>query len=137
GLLYETPTQQAERKLKAMAAAARNRDATAMFQHVSDDLRAYYRDKATLRTQAEQALQSGEVEGIGVWGLDDARFPPAAQGERAKGTIAFRLKVRGANLPNEVLLRCTATFVKDADGQWRLFDFELQNFQTGERLPMP
>jgi hypothetical protein len=137
GLIYKTPTQQVVGKLKAMAAAVSSRNAPGVLEHVSEDFGYGYRTKATLRGLIEGAMQGDEIQELKVWDFENAQFPPAAPGEKEKGSIAFKFKAIGPTIATEPFWHCTASFIKDPDGQWRLFGFQVFPFQSKDEYPLP
>jgi hypothetical protein len=134
--LKETDREQIRRKVEEMAAAVSERNVERIFANVSEQFHLNGSGRAAFRQLAERALSRGEVTDVTVW---DFAFPedfrtkvrrtgtagaPEADGAR----VSFMVKPQGPRL-GAPFFRCDATFVRDPNGQWRLFTFQL--FQPG------
>ena len=134
--LVETDREQIERKVKEMSAGVRERNVDRIFANVSEQFRLNNQNRAAFRAFAEQALRRGQVTEVKTWGPqfpDDFRTkvrPTGATGppELDAARVTFMVKPEGPGL-GAPFFRCDATFVRDPDGQWRLFTFQL--FQPG------
>ena len=67
--------------------------------------------------RAEQVLGSGELTDLLVWEFANAQV------KETTATIDFKVKVFSSH--GEAYLRCTATFVLDSDGEWRLGSYQV------------
>jgi hypothetical protein len=140
----ETDHEQVIRKLQEMAAGVKQRNADAILTHVSDRFQLGSMGKPELRGYVEQALQHGWVDDLAVW---DIMFPPSELGPSATSNVApgkllfvqFRAKPTGAMTGATAYYLCRAHFIRDADGQWRLHDFQVFNpfVDTDKPLPLP
>lgn len=127
--------QQIQEAIEAMAAAYTRNDVEAAFQPISNDFRQGDATKAVLRAAADRVRHSGEVTGIKVWGFHDAQVTPARDGQPATAVIRFSVKPVGGEGETQQFWNCEATFVKEADGQWRLRSFKV--FLPGRTDPYP
>jgi ketosteroid isomerase-like protein len=133
----ETPGEQIERKTKEMAAAVKRKDMEAIFQHVSEEFKFGPFDKTAMRAYARQVTGNDELTDVEVWNFEPAKINPAKAGEKATATISFSMKPKGNNIPDGTMFRVVATFVQDADGQWRMQTFILYRFQSNEPFQIP
>jgi hypothetical protein len=120
----ETDREQIVRKLETMAAAVKAKDASAIFQHVSDDFRSPGgKNKKDFQAFAESTIKSRTVTEVKVWGF---RFDGDPSRERKTCIVNFQVKVTG-NFGNvgELGYPCEATFDFDARHGWRLKGFRL------------
>jgi hypothetical protein len=133
-LMVETGREQIGRKLQAMSAAVRARDADGILTHVSESFQyeqsGRITDKVAFRRAVESAFDHRDV--------DEVRISGAAMGEKA-GKVTFMVKPVGGRVREVTLVFfCEATFVKDPDGQWRLGGFILCNpVDHKERILIP
>ena len=134
--LVETDREQIVRKVNEMSAGVRERSVDRIFANVSEQFHLNGSGRAAFRQFAERALRTGEVTDITIW---DFAFPEgfrtkvrrvgtAGAPERDGARVSFMVKPQGPRL-GAPFFRCDATFVRDPDGQWRLFTFQL--FQPG------
>ncbi len=112
--LVETNREQIERKLQEMARAVRARDADRIFSHISESFDANGRNKAAFREYVVSNFRV--VDELVVWEIS---FPDDS------GKVQFNAKPRGSAIPGEAFVLVRGTFVRDADGQWRLQTFTL------------
>jgi hypothetical protein len=125
----ESVAEQIQRKTEAMAQAVAARDLDGILEHVSDQFETDRHDKASLRARAERALADGDLTRLEVWNFANAQV------EDATARIDFIVKVYTSQ--GEVPYNCTATFVKDPDGQWRLRGFQLFSlFDRRHQVPI-
>jgi ketosteroid isomerase-like protein len=119
-LLVETRREQIGRKLKEMSAAVQARDVDRIFRHISEDFRLEQRgtsmDKAAFRRAVDTVFRNRVVDRVHIWDI--------AIGARA-GDVVFRVKPTGQRIPDHPGFVCRATFVQDADGQWRMAGFQV------------
>src|SRR5262249_27863719 len=118
--LIVTDSEQIRMNLEAMERGVNNHDTEAIFKHVASDFHLGGLDKAGLRQLADEVLHNGELERIRMWDYDRAEIAPSG----ASGTITFMVKPKGPRNPQDMFYRCKATFVREADGKWRLKGFE-------------
>ena len=134
--LVETDREQIVRKVEEMSAGVRERNVERIFANVSEQFRLNNQNRATFRAFAEQAIRRGQVTEVKAWDFqfpDDFRTKVRRTGttgpqELDAARVAFTVKPEGPGL-GAPFFRCEATFVRDPDGQWRLFTFQL--FQPG------
>ena len=134
--LVETDREQILRKVEEMSAGVRERSVDRIFANVSEQFHLNGSGRAAFRQLADRALRTGEVTDVTVW---DFAFPEdfrtrvrrtgtAGAPEQDGARVSFMVKPQGPRL-GAPFFRCDATFVRDPDGQWRLFTFQL--FQPG------
>jgi len=134
--LKETDREQIERKVQEMSAAVSERNVDRIFANVSEQFRLNNQNRAAFRGFADQAIRRGQVTEVKAWELrfpDDFRTKvrrtgPTVPPELDAARVSFMVKPEGPGL-GAPFFRCDATFVRDPDGQWRLFTFQL--FQPG------
>ena len=134
--LVETDREQIVRKIEEMSAGVRERNVDHVFAHVSEQFRLNNSNRAAFRAFAEQAIRTGQVTEVEAWAPEfpeDFRTKVRRTGttgpqELDAARVTFMVKPHGPNLGTP-FFRCDATFVRDPDGQWRLFAFQL--FQPG------
>jgi hypothetical protein len=120
-LAVETDHERMVRSVREMAASAKHKDASGLFEHISDEFEHNGMSKADLINLAKNAIQNGDVREVVVW---DFERGPVSRANRS-GTVIFLIKVKSAWTPDELFLRCNAHFVLESDGKWRLKRFEL------------
>jgi hypothetical protein len=120
-LAVETDHEQMVRSVREMAASARNKDASGLFDHISDEFRHEGMTKSDLITLAKNAIEHGDVREVVVW---DFERGPVSRADRS-GTVIFLIKIKSPWTRDELFLRCKAHFVLESDGKWRLKGFEL------------
>jgi hypothetical protein len=134
--LVETDREQIVRKVEEMSAGVRDRNVDRIFANVSEQFRLNNSDRAAFRQFAERAIRAGDVTDVTVWEFqvpEDFRTKVRRTGttgpqELDAARVSFMVKPQGPRL-GAPFFRCDATFVREADGQWRLFAFQL--FQPG------
>jgi hypothetical protein len=131
--LIVTDNEQIQMNLQAMARGVSARDTEAIFKHVAQDFRIAGTDKAGLKALADRVLHDGELTEVVMWDFDRAEITPS--GSSAK--ITFMVKPKGNRNPQDTFWRCNATFVREADGKWRLKDFELRDPVNNQSLTIP
>jgi hypothetical protein len=128
--LVETDREQIQRKTQEMAANVRLRNVAAIFDHISDDFRFGSHTKDDFRRFAEVQLRNGSVDEVEVWDFqfpEEFREPFQVPGSGRNTEVAhfsFRAKPKGGMAQGQFFL-CEVRFVRDADGQWRMLDFQL------------
>jgi hypothetical protein len=122
--LVETPHEQIQRKLLEMAKAVKAKDVDGIFKHISEGFRLGEMNRASFRTTlVEPAIK--RVEDLILW---DFKFPDES------GRVTFFARVTGTGGPDGPF-DIRATFVKDADSQWRLQTFEVRSL-GGSVIPV-
>jgi hypothetical protein len=119
-----------------MIAALNRKDVNGIFQHVSEDFQLGILDKAGMRRLAEQGVIGGErVRNVEAWAFKVA-FPKPAANEKPTGIISFYVKLTYGTdeIPQ---LRCEVTFVRDADGQWRMKTFQVFPLTSKDPYTIP
>lgn len=132
GKLVDTPRGQIERKVNEMAAAVRARDTEGIFKHVAADFRFRGQDRATFHKYVEGALQRQLIDELEVW---DFRWPEG--GDDHTRAVEFYAKPKGGLMTgSEAFYLVKATFVREADGQWRLKSFDVYNPAVDTNRPI-
>src|SRR5262249_37952192 len=130
--LIVTDSEQIQMNLEAMERGVNNRDTEAIFRHVASDFHLGGLDKVGLRQLADEVLHNGELEHIKMWGYDRAEIAPSG----ASAIITFMVKPKGPRNP-DMFYRCKTTFVREADGKWRLKGFELSDPVNNQPVAIP
>lgn len=139
-----TDAEQIEWKVKEMAKAVSRKDVDGIFRHISDDFNFQGLKKESLRRHVTRVLESGELEDISVYRFEDPELNRPAVGfadrvvpSRPKGTRSIDFQVKPKGHGDGLWYRCTARFVLDPDGEWRLKDFSLHNPVNGDLISIP
>jgi hypothetical protein len=119
-VLIETPYEQMVRKVNEMAAVAHTRDPASLRANLADDFNFHGMTKDDFLRAAEGRIRSGEVRDVLVWDFDHG-----AIAEPDRRELVFLLKVKTTWTRDELFFRCLATFMRGADGQWRMQRIEL------------
>jgi hypothetical protein len=114
-----------------MAAGVRNRNADQIFRHFAKDFRFRSSDKKDFESRADPIIRSGRVSEVLILGYDKVEISRSAK----KADLIFRVKPLGLG-NDQVFYNCEATFVLEADDQWRMLKFELF-MPIGDRQPVP
>jgi hypothetical protein len=130
-LMFESDREQIVRKLNEMSAAVRNRELDRGFNHLSESFRVQSTNKSQLRAIGDQALRSGEVTDIPIWDINFESLDSKA----GTAVVNFRFKLNGPGIPSEFQWIGEATFVREADGQWRATAWRAFNF-SGKKDPV-
>jgi hypothetical protein len=129
---FESPREQAVRKIQEMGKASRDKKYDDLFKHVSDSFKYKTMDKKGLMEKAKQ--YQGMFGGISEYALDRSQFK---QIDDTTSEQAFRVKHNGEP---ELHFQVLATFKKDPDGEWRLTTFRLFdpiNSNDEKDIPVP
>lgn len=129
----ESDREQIRRKVSEIAAAISHQNLDAAFSHVSADFRRGGLDKAGFRNYAEGRRRSGFVSEVVVWDMNVPDLDRA--GRRAMAESSFRVHGSFGATPPGALVRIG--FVLDADGQWRVRDFDWFTSMANSNTPMP
>lgn len=118
----ETASEQIERKVQEIAAGVREKNATKVFQHISDQFSITQGSssltKADLRRYAEESFRRPEFKGIVI-----SSFKVESIQDR-KARVEFMVKVEGTG--GEIdLFHCHADFGLESEKQWRMTSFQL------------
>jgi hypothetical protein len=132
-ILIVTDNEQIQMNLKAMAQGVSARDTEAIFKHVASDFHIAGTDKAGLKALADRVLHNGELTKVVMWDFDRAEIAPSG----ASASITFMVKPIGSRNPQDTFFRCFATFVREADGKWRLKGFELREPVNNQSVVIP
>src|SRR5262249_5246120 len=124
--LVETRREQIERKLEAMAAAVKKKDAGTIFQHISESFQVGSLNKSAFRSYVEGHMKRGMATELTVW---DIKFPDDT------GKVTFSAKPR-SNFGETPFYLVQAEFTRDRDGEWRLKDFQVFNPAVDTKTPM-
>jgi ketosteroid isomerase-like protein len=134
GFFVETPAKQVVRKLKEMAAAVQAKDLEGIFRHISDEFDWQGDTKPVFRSGAQHALDSGFISEVVVWDFQSPQVKPGKGSDKGSATVEFKVKAKGSFGETSPYLRCTATFVEDPDGQWRLKGFVVRHFNSDQPI---
>jgi hypothetical protein len=131
--VVESDGEQMIRKVQEITAAINARDLDRAFTHVSEHFERRPRNKSAFYSYARDRLQSRYVTEVQVW---DFAVTAASRQER-RGEVECFFKVRGSfgETPPGCFVR--VTFMLDADGEWRVQDFDWYQSVTESRRPMP
>lgn len=130
--LVESPREEATRKMREMAAASKSKKTEDVFKHVSDSFEYNRMKKAQFEDMWKSLIaRYPDFNGIDVDGLGRHDFEPV---DDKKVKVGFDVWPTGYGLP-EYRYYCTATFVKDPDGQFRMQTFELRK-KRGDPSPI-
>jgi hypothetical protein len=125
--LWESPREEAVRKVREISAAVNAGDANKFLANVSDSFNYRGKKKADVRRVIDLARQHNVR--TAVWDFDRGRVETPSPTEI---DIVFDAKAEGPN--GEPFLQHFKTrFVKDSDGQWRLQTFTSYNIARQER----
>jgi hypothetical protein len=137
--LVETERKQVTRKVREMAAGVRARDVNAIFTHISERFNRNGVGKAAFRDLVDGLLRTRRIDEVEVWDFDFTTPVTSVQvpGESAPVPairVSFMAKPKGGVAAGE-FGRCEARFIRDPDGQWRLFDFQVFNPAVDSNSP--
>jgi hypothetical protein len=135
---FESPREEATRKLHEMAQASQDNNWNPFFNNVSDSFK--YKspsgaefDKQTFRDWATTIAAIPGFKGVIVWDFHRADFRPI---DNDNFKIGFRAKPKDVpNLESEVWI--VATFHRDPDGQWRMSGFNCYDRNKQDRNDNP
>jgi hypothetical protein len=116
-LLVETDREQIVHSLQGVQTAVRDRNTNQIFTHISEDFNVKGLNKADFRSKVQSHIP--QVEEFKVWDLETQEV------SREKGRGIATFLVRGTVPHGTVIYRCQATYVRNADGRWRLQTFQL------------
>ncbi len=121
-LFFESPREEATRKVQAMAAAATAANGDGFVEHVSPTFAVGPANREKLRTTVSSGIVKQLGARVAVWDFGHDTFQWISDGEIE---IGFMSKGEAAN---GFVMRYTRTrFVRDPDGQWRLKDVKFYN----------
>jgi hypothetical protein len=121
--LFESPREEATRKVLAMADAATATDPARFVEHVSPSFEYRGKNRDQLRSSRVWELIRHFNARVAVWGFGHDAFEPVSDTELEVG---FYLK--GETPDGRFLMRyAKARFVKDPDGQYRVKTFKFYN----------
>jgi len=134
--LFESPREEATRKLHEMAEASQQKNWNSMFQNVSDTFK--YKDpggtemdKESFRKWAKLLETMPEFKGVLVWDFNRADFRPI---DNDNFKIGFRAKLKDVPMRDSWIV---ATFHRDPDGEWRMSSFNRYNGVKQDRNDNP
>ncbi len=120
-VLAETPRKQIARGLDEMSAGVKARDVDRIFRHIAKDFQYAGQDRERFRDYSTSVLRQGLVTELVIWDLE---WPDGGDG-RAR-PVTFKAKPKGP-WENEAYYLIKSTFVREADGAWRLQGFKVSN----------
>jgi hypothetical protein len=125
--LVETPREQIVRSLHEMADAVKARNAEAIFKHIAKDFKFRSQDRTGFRAYVERALTVGAVDDLVIY---DESWPDG--GDDKVRPVRFYAKPKSSMLGDQPAYPVEAKFVREADGQWRMREFEIYNPVAGK-----
>jgi hypothetical protein len=125
--LWESPREEAVRKVREISEAVNARDANKLLANVSDSFRYHNAKKADLRKLTDLARQYNVS--TAVWDFDRSRVETLSPTEI---DIVFDAKADVRDV-GPFLRHFKTRFVKDPDGQWRVQTFTPYNIARQER----
>jgi hypothetical protein len=131
--MAESPREQVERKTHEIAAAVTAKNSDQLTSNVAESFRYGGVDKAGVKTEADKAVKQYGLQEIQVWAF--ARTP--VRRDDKTYVQRFKLKPKGTFTMGVEHFDCEATWVKEADGQYRLQTFELFDPLTGKPFAVP
>jgi ketosteroid isomerase-like protein len=133
-----TDAKQIEHNIRDMGSGVEANNLDRVFAHIADDFSVGGMDKSAFRQYAERFLRLHRVTGIVVWDYEPQEVSRADR----TAVVTYKVKAHGIEDAQGVpFYNCRATFVLDADGQWRLRTFQLflptVDPIRGEPIPLP
>ena len=119
GIFVDTDQKRIQRAIREMSEGVKERNVDKIFSHISNQFNLAGRTKESFRPMVENHIRNGDIREVAAWGFEQARFSE----DKKEATIEFLIRPKG-NMTN-AWYRCLATFVRDADGQWRLRTFSV------------
>lgn len=118
---WESDRERIGSTVQAMAGAIGPRSFDVAASHLSEKFYYGTLKKSDFRRLADATSKTHRVRDVVVWNyqllsLDEAR-------SRAEVSFQFKVHVDGGAAYSEAFYRCKATFIKEADGQWRMLTF--------------
>jgi hypothetical protein len=129
----ESDGEQMTRKVSEIAAAVTRKDLNAAFLNVSDSFKRGAADKRQFQDFCKAHQVAGHVADVKVWDVEATKVSP----DDRRGVVQFRFKVTGnwGESPPNYFAR--VTFVKDADGQWRVQTYDVFDALNQSNTPVP
>ncbi len=121
--LYESPREEAVRRVQTMATAANARNWDEVFAHVSDKFQYDKYDKKNFRDFVSQRTVQ-QTATVNFKDFDRNNFEELPDGQIRLGFVAHLSTPTVDRIP----LYVQATFIKDADGQYRMRGFTMYDF---------
>lgn len=136
-VLIVTDQEQVVLAVQDMAGSVQKKDVNRIFGLISEKFHAFGIDKAGFRKWVERRIHDADVTGLKVWDFEPTKEAPQPN----QRSILFLVKAEGHEQAGRTFFRCKATFVRDADGQWRLSGCELMSPlldpEKAEKLSLP
>jgi ketosteroid isomerase-like protein len=134
----QSDAKQIEQNIRDMGSGVEANDLDRVFGHIAGDFSVGSMDKSAFRRYAERFLRLHHVTGIVVWDYEPGEVSRADR----TALVNYKVKAHGIEDAQGVpFYNCRATFVLDADGQWRLRTFQLflptVDPARGEPIPLP
>ena len=124
----EAVAEQMERKIREMAGRVEKRDVEGIFRHVAADFKMGGADRAGMQKYAQDLFDQGHLTSVTVSAFGESEVKDKT------ATIHFRVLIDGEYAGPA---RVVATFVLEADGQWRLQSFQPFHPTTQDRIFVP
>lgn len=119
--------------IRTMAGNVSEKNADRIFKHISDRFHVGLLDRKAFRNWVDTRMRNADVTDLRVWDFSNA----VADRETRTGSIEFLVKGRGGWQRSAEFFKCRASFVLDADGEWRMNTFELFEPQKDPKLASP
>lgn len=119
--------------LQVMADGVQRRDLDRIFTLISPSFRVGNHNKQSFREWCQRRVTEENITDLRVWDFAPAEIDP----DRGTAQIQFMVKGRGNWVRGGEFFRCRASFVRDADGEWRLSGFELFEPQKDPKVAEP
>lgn len=132
---FESPREEATRKIQEMADAASNQQPDKFVEHVSERFDAGGSSREKLRNSVAWGIIKRFNARVAVWDFDRSLFEWTGDNEFK---IEFLAKGESRTEGGFVMRYVRATFVRDPDGQYRLRDIKFYNpADKGMRVEEP
>jgi hypothetical protein len=119
--------------LRVMATHVEKHDLTRIFSLVSPRFKVGGLDKKGFHDWAQRAVEQHNITNIRVWDFQPAEI----DAEKGTARIEFMVKGDGNWVRGGEFFRCRASFLREADGEWRLTGFELFDPRKDPRQAPP
>jgi hypothetical protein len=122
--------------LEEMAAGVKEKNLDKIFKHVSEKFNKKGVTKQELRQRVQRYIRNEDITNVVLFDF----YKRVISKEKGTATIKFSASPQG-NLARGEYYRCSATFVRDPDGEWRLQSFKIclltVDPDLGEELELP
>jgi hypothetical protein len=135
-LLFPTDQSKILGSIHEMRAAVQRHDADGVMKHIAKDFQFQGVDRSRFQSSVQHVLRERVVDDVNVWEFDEIKIDRPNK----TASLAFKAKPSPPQSGKEVehyLIR--ATFVLDADDQWRMKTFQVFNpfVETDKPMTVP